>query len=156
MDKEEKGEYMNLLFFLKSKSDVTYIDESNTARQALETMKHHGFTAVPVVSDDGRYVGTITEGDLLWEILKHDPFEYKMSEHIYVKDMIRQQLNPAARVDTSMADLLLMATKQNFIPIIDDRKLFIGIVTRKDILQYYYRLHYVDNNPKEFAEEYQK
>lgn len=146
---------MNLLFFLKSKADVTYIEADNTARQALETMKHHGFTAVPVVSADGRYAGTITEGDLLWEILKHDPFEYKMSEHICVLDIIREQLNPAAKVDTSMADLLLMATKQNFIPIVDDRKLFIGIVTRKDILQYYYRLHYEATN-EENAKEWQK
>ncbi len=147
---------MNLLFFLKSKSDVVYIDESQTVRQAVETMKHHGFTAVPVIDHDGHYVGTITEGDLLWEILKHDPFEYKMSEHIYVRDIIRKELNPAARVDTSMADLLLMATKQNFIPVVDDRQLFIGIVTRKDILQYYYCLHYDGNNSKEMSLEQQK
>lgn len=133
---------MNLLFFLKSKSDVTYINENSTVRQTIELMKYHGFTAIPVIDDEGRYVGTISEGDLLWEILRHDPYEYKMGEQIFIKSIIRPFLNPAARVDTSMADLLLMATRQNFIPIVDDRRLFIGIITRKDILEYYYRLNY--------------
>lgn len=139
---------MNLLFFLKSKEDVTYIQENATVRQAIELMKHHGFTAIPVVSDKGRYVGTITEGDLLWEILKHDPYSYKMGEQLYIKNIIRKFLNPAASVDTPMADLLLMATRQNFIPIVDDRNLFIGIVTRKDILLYYYDLNYKNEEKK--------
>lgn len=133
---------MNLLFFLKTKADITYIDEGCTLRQAIEIMKHHGFSAIPVVSEDGKYAGTISEGDILWEVLNHNPYEYKMGEHLYIKDIIRKYLNPPARVDTSMADLLLMATRQNFIPVVDDRQLFIGIVTRKDILQYYYRLNY--------------
>lgn len=133
---------MNLLFFLKSKADVAYIDENNTVRQAIETMKHHGYTAVPVISETGHYKGTLTEGDLLWEVLKHEPFEYKTTENIGVKDILRSSLNPATGVDTPMSKLLLMATNQNFIPIVDDRKLFIGIVTRKDILRYYYRMHY--------------
>ena len=57
---------MNILFFLTPKSDVAYISEDDTLRQALEKMEHHKYSAVPIVSRTGRYVGTLTEGDLLW------------------------------------------------------------------------------------------
>jgi CBS domain containing-hemolysin-like protein len=33
-----------------------------------------------------------------------------------------------------------MAQVQNFVPVTDDLGSFIGIVTRRDILQYYYKL----------------
>ena len=59
---------MNILFFLTPKSDVAYISEDDTLRQALEKMEHHKYSAVPIVSRTGRYVGTLTEGDLLWGI----------------------------------------------------------------------------------------
>ena len=55
---------MNILFFLTPKSDVAYISEDDTLRQALEKMEHHKYSAVPIVSRTGRYVGTLTEGDL--------------------------------------------------------------------------------------------
>ena len=45
---------------------------------------------------------------------------------------------------------------QNFVPVIDDRKVFIGIVTRRDILQYCYNA--VRSGDPEYSakeEEYQ-
>ena len=59
---------MNILFFLTPKSDVVYINDDETLRQALEKMEHHRYAAVPVINHQGRYVGTLTEGDLLWGI----------------------------------------------------------------------------------------
>ena len=53
---------MNLLFFLTPKSEVAYVEESDSLRQVLEKMEYHGYTAVPLLSPDGRYIGTITEG----------------------------------------------------------------------------------------------
>ena len=38
---------------------MDFVYDDNTARQALEKMKNHGFTAVPVIDREGRYVKTL-------------------------------------------------------------------------------------------------
>ena len=59
---------MNILFFLTPKSDVAYIFEDETLRQTVEKMEHRKFSCIPLLSMDGRYTGTISEGDILWGI----------------------------------------------------------------------------------------
>lgn len=39
-------------------------------------------------------------------------------------------------INASMEDLIQTAMNQNFVPVIDDKKIFIGIVTRKDIIKF--------------------
>lgn len=59
---------MNILFFLTPKIEVAYVSETDSLRQVLEKMEHHGYAAIPLLTKNGKYVGTITEGDLLWEM----------------------------------------------------------------------------------------
>ena len=59
---------MNLLFFLTPKQDVAFLYEDFTLRQALEKMEYHRYSSIPVLNRVGEYVGTMTEGDLLWAI----------------------------------------------------------------------------------------
>jgi len=129
---------MNILFFLKPKSDIAYIYSHSTLRQALEKMKHYGYAAIPVIEQTGEYYGTLSEGDLLWAILDRGAIDSSVQESLRVKDVLTGRPNPPVNVNASIEDLLLMAMNQNFIPVTDDRGLFIGIVTRKDVMQYYY------------------
>ncbi|BBF44141.1 Inosine-5'-monophosphate dehydrogenase [Lachnospiraceae bacterium KM106-2] len=129
---------MNVLFFLTPKSDVAYIYEDYTIRQALEKMKHYGYSAIPIISRDGRYVGTATEGDFLWYLLREGKSSVNEVEHILVKNMERKVLNKPVNVESKIEDLILTSMNQNFIPVIDDNEVFIGIITRKDIIQYCY------------------
>ena len=57
---------MNILFFLIPKSEVAYIFEDETLRQPLEKMEHRKYSCIPILTMDGKYLGTISEGDLLW------------------------------------------------------------------------------------------
>ncbi len=129
---------MNILFFLKPKGDIAFIYDDFTLRQALEKMKHYGYTAIPVLSRAGKYVGTLSEGDLLWAVLGLNAFDDHTKEQYYVKDILKGKTNASVNVNAVIEDLLLLAMNQNFVPVTDDRGLFIGIVTRRDILQYYY------------------
>lgn len=129
---------MNLLFLLTSKEDVVHIKETASLRQAIELMKHYRYSAIPVINEIGHYVGTLREGDLLWYIMEENHSSYKELEKISVQTILQKDLNYPCSIMTNMEDLLLQAMDQSFVPIIDDRKLFIGIVTRKKILQYYY------------------
>lgn len=128
---------MNIVMLLKPKESVKYIYENNTLRQGLEKMKAHSYTAIPVISENGKYVGTVSEGDFLYYILDKDTKGMKGQEKHYVRDILRKNFNPAVKIDVKMEELLSRAINQNFIPVTDDRGTFIGIVTRQDILKYF-------------------
>ena len=130
---------MNILFFLTPNSVVAYIYDDESLRQALEKMEYHKYSAVPILSRQGRYVGTLTEGDLLWYIKNQLSLNLKEAQRIPVTAVPRRSDNFPVSVDSKMEDLLEKAMKQNFVPVLDDDKSFIGIVTRKDIMKYFAR-----------------
>ena len=133
---------MNIAYFLLPKNSVAYLYDDCTFRQGLEKMRHHGYTAIPVITRDGQYVGTVSEGDFLWRILDADreisrPCSMKDLEQLRVRDILRGNHYPPVRITVSMEELLNSAMNQNFIPVVDDSGSFIGIVTRKDIIRYF-------------------
>ena len=122
---------------LKPKETVKYIFDYNTLRQGLEKMRVHGYTAIPVISDDGKYVGTVSEGDFLYYIVDLRNSAITEKEKHRVSDIIRKNFNPAVKIDVTMEELLNRAVNQNFLPVTDDLGTFIGIVTRQDIIKYF-------------------
>ena len=119
---------MNVLMLLKPKETVKYIYETNTLRQGLEKMRAHSYTAIPVISEDGKYVGTVSEGDFLYYIVDLRSNTIKDRKKHRVSDIIRKDFNPAVRINVSMDELLRRAVNQNFVPVTDDWGTFIGIV----------------------------
>ena len=122
---------MNILFFLTPKSDVAFLYDDETLRQALEKMEYHKYSAVPVI-------GTITESDMLWRVKNQYDLSLRDSEHISVSAIKRRSDNRPVYVNATMEDLIDKALNQNFVPVVDDQKNFIGIITRKDIISYCY------------------
>ena len=129
---------MNIAYFLRPKSDIAFLYDDFSFRQGLEKMRHHDYKAVPVISRDGRYVGTVSEGDFLWKILdqKVDAFSMREMEHLRVQDILHTDTYPAVPITCSVEELVDSAMRQNFIPVVDDIGNFIGIVTRKDIIHF--------------------
>lgn len=78
---------MNILFFLKPKSEVAYLYDDFSVRQALERMEYHRYTSIPVINREGEYVGSITEGDLLWGIKNKCNLNLKGAEVVPVKNL---------------------------------------------------------------------
>ena len=125
------------MFFLTPKSEVAYIHDDESLRQVLEKMEYHKYSAVPIISRQGTYVGTITEGDLLWYIKNQLDLNLQEARRILITNVPRRSDNTPVSIDSNMEDLLDKAMKQNFVPVLDDKKSFIGIVTRKDIMKYF-------------------
>ena len=133
---------LNIAYFLIPKSKVAFLYDDFTFRQGLEKMRHHGYTAIPVISRTGQYVGTVSEGDFLWHLLQNvqddtQVLTIKEVETLQVRDILGADKFPCVHITVSMDDLLTSAMNQNFIPVIDDLGNFIGIVTRKDIIRYF-------------------
>jgi len=129
---------MNILFFLTPKSEVAYIYDDQTLRQALEIMEFHRYTAVPILNRQGKYIGTITEGDMLWGIKNEYHLSLKGAEHMPVTTIPRRADNEPVFINATMEDMIDKALNQNFVPVVDDQENFIGIITRKDIIRYCY------------------
>ena len=84
---------MNVLFFLTPKSEVAYIYEDFTIRQTLEKMEYHRYSSIPILTKDGKYVGTITEGDLLWtlkDLIQKKEISIEDIERMSVMDIPRR------------------------------------------------------------------
>ena len=139
---------MNIAFFLTPKNKVVYEKPSSTMRQALERMEYHRYSAVPLVSETGIYVGTLTEGDLLWKIKNTPNLSFNETNKILIEDIPRHICNKAVLINSDIESLISLAKDQNFIPVVDDNDVFIGIIKRSDIITYCYNLLYDDNQLK--------
>jgi len=131
--------FMNIAFFLVPKKEVVHLPISSTMRQAMEKMEYHRYTAVPLVTEQGKYAGTITEGDLLWHMKNTQGLTFGDTEKIMIKDIPFQMNNTSVHVDAEMEDLIALAMVQNFVPVVDDGEIFIGIIRRREIIEYYAR-----------------
>lgn len=143
---------MNIAYFLLPKSHVAYLYDDCTFRQGLEKMRHHGYTAIPVISRSGKYIGTVSEGDFLWRLLDEgnhrlQSCSMKSLEKLCIRDILRPELYPSVRITVGMEALMNSAMNQNFIPVVDDLGNFIGIVTRKDIIRYFAEQKREDSSP---------
>ena len=126
---------MNVISLLTPKAQVAYLYEDFTVRQGLEKMRARGYTAIPVLSREGYYVGTVSEGDFLWHILDWGDNSLRAKEKLPLRQVLRPGFNPAVRVDVAMEELLERSMRQSFIPVVDDRGAFVGIVTRQNIIR---------------------
>lgn len=133
-------ESKNIAFLLTPKMFLAFLENHYTLRQGLEKMRHHGFTAMPVVAADGTYAGTVSEGDFLWHMLDSGMYSIKAQEKFLISDILRWGWNSPVTIDATMDELLLRVMEQNFVPVIDDREKFVGIITRKSVIKYYYEL----------------
>ena len=120
---------MNIAFFLTPKNEVIYEYLDATMRQVIERMEHHGYTAIPLIDKEGKYVGTLTEGDLLWKLKNTPDLNFKNTENVRIIDI---------SINADVESLISLATNQNFVPVVDDEGIFIGIIKRSDIINYCY------------------
>ena len=128
---------MNILFFLKPKGECVYVYEDDPFRQVLEVMEKHRYSSIPMISrTTGAYKGTITEGDLLWYVKNHCDLNLHNAEDIRIKEIKRHRDNQPVSAGAKMEDLISKVVQQNFVPVIDGQKCFIGIIKRKNVIEY--------------------
>lgn len=127
---------MNVAFFLTPKNEVVCENSEATMRQVMERMEHHGYTAIPLIDKQGKYVGTLTEGDILWKLKNTPELNFKNSEVVKVKDIPKRVDHKSVSISADIESLISLAVNQNFVPVVDDNGTFIGIIKRSDIIEY--------------------
>lgn len=126
----------NVLFFLTPKAMCAFVYDDYTIRQALEKMEVAGYSAIPILNRRGEYRGTLTEGDLLWAMKNMCYMDMRQAEARRIMEIPRKRAHVPVRVTASMTELVERASTQNFVPVVDDKDAFIGLITRKAIIRY--------------------
>jgi CBS domain-containing protein len=130
---------MNILYFIHPKDEVSYLVSNEKLDAAVHRMREHRFTAIPVITKKGEYFGTVSDGDFLHFILEHGRSDEAFLGEFTVADIVDKKKNPPAKVGSTLPEVMLQITDQNFVPVIDDRGMFIGIITRRDIIKHFYK-----------------
>ncbi len=124
----------SILFYLTPKKEVTYVGESFTIRQTIETMEHHHFMILPVLSERGEYLYSISSSDLLFYIIRHKLTMENIDENLLAEIKPERDIK-ATKVDGTIRDVMKLASEQNFVPVVDDRNVFMGIITRRSLMR---------------------
>ena len=127
---------MNILRFIIPKSSVEYITTDSTVRQALEKMRYHHYVAIPVLDEEGIYIGTLRNDDLFKYFLKNGRFNARAAERDSVMTILDKDYSKPLYHNASVSELIDNVKEHNFVPVVDDRGCFIGIVLRRDILNF--------------------
>ena len=128
-------EKSNVLFLLTPKTNVACLTGNMNVRQALEKMRAHGYTAIPMISQEGEYIGTVSEGDLLWQIVRNEKISMQDLENVNILDLPRSHDTPAVKVDANIEELVEQIVNHNFVQVVDDSNVLMGIVTRRKVMQ---------------------
>lgn len=130
---------MEISHFLLPKEQVSYVSLSLSMYDAMRQLEQYHYTAIPIVDDEGRYAGTLSEGDLLWKLKDTPGLTFEGMKSVTVSDVPRRFVNESVMIDAEMEDMLSLAADQNFVPVTDSGGQFLGIIRRKDIIEYYNR-----------------
>ena len=132
---------MNILRFLIPKSSVEYVKTGSTVRQALEKMRYHNYVAIPVLDDEGRYIATVRSDDIYNYFLNSGSFDFKMAEADGLSKIIDKEYSKPLYHDAPIEAMIEYVKEHNFVPVVDDRGCFIGIILRRDVLAFLFN-HY--------------
>lgn len=130
---------MNIAFFLTPKNEVVCENLEASMRQVMEKMEFHGYTAIPLINKSGKYVGTLTEGDLLWKLKNTPDLNFKNTESVKVSNIERRVSHKSVSINSDIESLINLSVSQNFVPVVDDDGTFIGIIKRSDIINYCFK-----------------
>ncbi|MCH5324728.1 MAG: CBS domain-containing protein [Eubacterium sp.] len=126
---------MNLAKIMTPKILTAHIHENDSVRQGLEKLRSHGFTAVPVLDTNERYLGAITEGDFLRHIINIGSTDMHKLESTRVGELFRRDFCPPLKINSEREQVLEAVLQQNFVPIVDDRGCLCGIITRRSVIK---------------------
>ena len=131
-----KGCRMNIFRFIVPKSLVEYITLDSTVRQGFEKMRFHRYVAIPVLDNDGKYVGMLRNDDILEYFLSVESFDVKKAERRAVGEIVDRSYSRPIYHNSSMEELFELVKEHNSVPVVDDRGCFIGIVLRRDVMNF--------------------
>ncbi len=127
---------MNIAKIMVPKISTVFLHERQTVRQGWEVMTRGGYTAIPVLDDEQRYIGSVTEGDFLRYVFSVESLDKLDMEKHRVGDLVRREFCPSISIDAGVEEVIAASLNQNFVPVVDSRNTMCGIITRRGVIAY--------------------
>lgn len=124
---------MNIFNILVPKHMLTYFHADDTLDEAVPLLLGSTYTAVPVIDKEGRYVGVVSEGDFLRAVMEYGRDALK---NYTVSDIVNRDPGAVVLNTVEYDEIMERILDRNFLCIVDDRKCFIGIITRRSVILY--------------------
>lgn len=119
--------------FLTPAENLAVLIDTHNADHAILLLSQMTYSRVPVVTDQKKFVGTISLTDILSYQMQHEiPDEEFMTTdivHMAKKDDLTVDL------DFTLTEVLHKLVDESFLPVVDQDNTFQGIITRKSILK---------------------
>jgi CBS-domain-containing membrane protein len=133
--------------------DVVTVGEQTPYKDVVEKLTEHAVSAVPVVTEDGRVVGVVSEADLLYkmEYAGLEPHLHLLERKVRRVARVKAAADTAADLMTSPAIVigaseslttaakLMDAESVKRLPVVDEYGHLAGILSRRDLLRVYLR-----------------
>ena len=133
---------------VKPADEVAVIMESNTLSHALLLMTSNKYSVVPVLDNKSRMKGLISMPLIIEAIMDIEDVQFDKLEAIRVSEVMDVHY-PVVNEDFELEDVLRMLIHAAFITVVDENDVFVGIITRQEILTGTNRI--VHNFEKEYT-----
>lgn len=120
--------------YIISSEKVAHVQVGNSAEHALLVLTKTGYSAIPVLDSKYRFRGLINAQRITDAILGLDHIEYERLSDIRVEEIMEKDL-PLIHINERFQKALDMVINQNFLCIVDDEEMFMGILTRRVVLK---------------------
>lgn len=138
--------------------DVITVHKDDVIESVIKLLLENNISGAPVVDDEGILLGIVSEGDLIYKSKKfHFPLYFTiLDSYIFLEQpkMIEEQISKmtAYKVESMMSTVVHSVKQEdtveeiatimnekgvNRVPVVDENKKVVGIVTRKDIIKSY-------------------
>ena len=119
--------------FLTPARNLAVLIDTHNVDHAILVLSQISYTRVPVVTDQMKYVGTISLTDILSYQMKHDYSDevFSSMDIVYMTKTDGERLGK----DYTVTEVLHKLVEESFLPVVSEDGVFEGIITRKSILK---------------------
>lgn len=120
--------------FLIVADNVATLSEDNTLEHALLVLTNIGYSRIPVLNKQGQLMGQISLDQVVSQMFDIESLNPEKLEGMTVGEVMDRQAC-SIQMPFNIEKILNQLVDFNFIPVVDKQDVFLGIVTRKEILK---------------------
>lgn len=114
--------------------NTAHVNEDHSVQHAALVLATTGYNSIPVLDNQDHFVGVISLAAIIQVMFELDDIDSDNIDSLYVRDLMDTDY-PILKDQNDLDTMLHLLVDRNYIPIVDNNRVFQGIVTRKSMLK---------------------